>query len=43
MEKGFGLVTFRSNPLELRKHEYFLTERGHALLHKVLRHVERRD
>src|SRR5262249_52410389 len=23
MEKGFGLVTYRPNPTELRKHEYF--------------------
>ena len=22
MEEGFGLVTYRANPLELRKHEY---------------------
>lgn len=35
--KGFGLVTYRSNPMELRKHEYMLTDKGRALLHKITR------
>jgi DNA-binding MarR family transcriptional regulator len=43
MEEGFGLITHRVNPMELRKHEYFLTDKGRSLLHKVLRHIERRD
>lgn len=34
---GFGLVTYRSNPLELRKHEYMLADKGRALLHKLTR------
>lgn len=37
MEAGFGLVTYRSNPMELRKHEYFLTDKGRATLHKIKR------
>ena len=37
MEPGFGLVSYRSNPLELRKHEYFLTDKGRAVLHKIQR------
>lgn len=42
MEEGFGLVTYRSNPMELRKHEYMLTDKGRALLHKCLRHQQGR-
>jgi DNA-binding MarR family transcriptional regulator len=38
MDKGFGLVTARPNPMELRKHEYFLTPKGKTLLQHVLRH-----
>jgi DNA-binding MarR family transcriptional regulator len=38
MEDGFGLVTYRSNPMELRKHEYMLTDKGRALLHQITRH-----
>ncbi len=36
MEKGFGLVTYRANPMELRKHEYALTPKGHALARKIV-------
>lgn len=39
MEAGWGLVTARSNPLELRRHEYMLTDKGRALLHKVTRQL----
>jgi len=42
LEKGFGLVTYRANPMELRKHEYMLTDRGRALLHQITRQLERR-
>jgi DNA-binding MarR family transcriptional regulator len=42
MEDGFGLVTYRPNPMELRKHEYFLTDKGRTLLHKITRHIETR-
>ena len=41
MEEGFGLVTYRANPMELRKHEYMLTDKGRALAHKILRQWER--
>ena len=42
MEEGFGLVTYRANPMELRKHEYMLTDKGHALLDQITRHMERK-
>jgi DNA-binding MarR family transcriptional regulator len=32
---GFGLVTSRPNPMELRKHEVWLTAKGKALAHKI--------
>lgn len=35
MEEGFGLVTSRQNPMELRKNEIFLTPKGRALMHKI--------
>jgi DNA-binding MarR family transcriptional regulator len=41
MEDGFGLVTYRANPMELRKHEYALTEKGRALAHSILRQWEK--
>jgi DNA-binding MarR family transcriptional regulator len=34
-ESGLGLVTSRTNPLNRRKVEYFLTEKGVALLHQM--------
>lgn len=37
MEEGFGLVTYRANPQNLRQHEYMLTDKGRALLHKCMR------
>lgn len=40
MDEGFGLVTFRSNPMELRRHEYYLTPKGEALLHKLERAIK---
>jgi DNA-binding MarR family transcriptional regulator len=42
MKPGFGLVTYRANPLELRKHEYMLTDEGRALLHRITPQQERR-
>lgn len=36
-EEGFGLVTYRSNPMELRKHEYTLTDKGRALAYQITR------
>ena len=41
MEEGFGLVTYRANPMELRKHEYALTDKGRALAHKISRQWEK--
>lgn len=40
MEEGFGLITSRQNPLELRKHEIFLTPKGRTLLHQIHRHLK---
>lgn len=37
MEEGFGLVTTRSDPLELRKKQVLLTDKGRALAHKLSR------
>jgi DNA-binding transcriptional ArsR family regulator len=36
MEEGFGLVTYRPNPMELRKHEFFLTEKGRRVANTVI-------
>lgn len=41
MTDGFGLVTYRSNPMELRKHEYTLTDKGRAVLHQIKRQLEK--
>lgn len=41
MEEGFGLVTYRPNPMELRKHEYMLTDKGRALIHRIVRQWEK--
>lgn len=41
MTEGFGLVTYRANPMELRKHEYTLTEKGRAILHQITRQMEK--
>jgi DNA-binding MarR family transcriptional regulator len=41
MEEGFGLVTYRANPMELRKHEYMLTDKGRAMAHQIKRQWEK--
>lgn len=41
MKEGLGLVTYRPNPLELRKHEVFLTDKGRAMVHRIVRHLRR--
>jgi len=41
MEEGFGLVTYRASPMELRKHEYTLTDKGRALAHQICRQWEK--
>jgi len=38
-QPGYGLVTQRSHPLDLRKHQTFLTSEGRSLLHKIIRSV----
>lgn len=41
MEEGFGLVTARQNPMELRKNEVFLTSKGKAVLRQIIRQLEK--
>lgn len=41
MEKGFGLITQRQSPLELRRNEYYLTTKGKALLHQITRQLKK--
>jgi hypothetical protein len=36
-EPGLGLVIQRPDPLDMRKHQTFLTQDGKALLHKIKR------
>ncbi len=40
MEPGYGLVTYRADPLELRKHQYFLTPKGKQLIHSIMREID---
>lgn len=40
-EEGFGLVTQRPDPMELRKHQAMLTPKGKALAHKIIRALRR--
>ena len=37
MDEGFGLVTSRSNPLNMREKEVLLTDKGRAVIHKLHR------
>lgn len=37
MSKGFGLVTFRPNPMNLREHQYFLTTKGQTLVNQLIK------
>lgn len=39
MEEGFGLVQYRASPLELRKHEYYITPKGRQLLTHLLKEM----
>ena len=41
MEPGFGWVDYRDNPMELRKKEYFLTDKGRALIHQFKRQLSK--
>lgn len=39
MEEGFGLVTWKPNPMNLREHLYELTPKGRVLVHQVIRAI----
>jgi DNA-binding MarR family transcriptional regulator len=41
MEEGYGLITGRAKPMNLREKEYFLTDKGRALVHKVTLQLRR--
>jgi DNA-binding MarR family transcriptional regulator len=41
MEEGFGLVTYRANPRNLREHEYFLTDKGRRITQSIVRIMKR--
>ena len=41
MEEGFGLVTARNNPMNLREKEYFLTDKGRALAFQLERNMRK--
>ena len=36
-EDGFGLITQRQDPMELRRHQAMLSDRGKGLAHKLIR------
>ena len=38
-EPGYGLVQQRSDPMDLRKHQTYLTPAGRALLHRLIRSI----
>jgi DNA-binding MarR family transcriptional regulator len=40
MEEGFGLVTYRPRPENLREHEYMLTPKGRILWKSIVRIME---
>jgi DNA-binding MarR family transcriptional regulator len=41
MEPGLGLVVSKPSPLELRRHEVYLTPKGKAMLARMQRELER--
>jgi DNA-binding MarR family transcriptional regulator len=41
MEEGFGLITQRPDPLELRKHQVMLSNRGKAVAQQIVRVMQR--
>lgn len=41
LEKGFGLISYKPNPMDLRIHEVFLTDKGRALAHQIIRQWEK--
>lgn len=38
--KGYGLVTMRQDPLNLRRHQVMLTDKGRALAGSIIRAME---
>lgn len=40
MEAGFGLVTFRKNPMNERENQIFLTDKGRAVYQQITRRLE---
>jgi DNA-binding MarR family transcriptional regulator len=42
MEEGFGLVTSKQSPMELRKNEVYLTPKGRTLMHQIVRQLNKR-
>lgn len=40
MEEGYGLIQYRANPLELRRHQFFLTNKGRRLVSLILKELE---
>ena len=41
MTDGYGLVQYRPNPMELRKHEYYITPKGRQLLNHIMGAMEK--
>lgn len=39
-EPGLGLVYTKPNVMNLREHNVFLSDKGRALYHKIIRHLE---
>jgi DNA-binding MarR family transcriptional regulator len=36
-EPGLGLVQHKTDPMDMRKHQVYLTPKGKALLHRIIR------
>lgn len=41
MKAGFGLLTQRPDPLELRKQQTFLTDKGRTIAHRIIRELSK--
>lgn len=40
MQEGYNLISYRANPLELRKHEYYITPKGKTLIRQILKELQ---
>lgn len=40
LEPGYNLVACRQDPMELRKNQYTLSPKGHALINKIINRVK---